>query len=135
MLANRGPRQTMAASAVRRLIVDSCLLTAAIVVAAGLSMAACRWLGRACDWTSVACATLAVVAAFIPPLWIDAYLGPSVGGTLATMAWRLGILLPAVLWSTVQIEAARNCVQVTMLACYLMILPLESWLLIRQSRP
>ena len=119
----------------RRLLVDTGLLLAAIIAAAGLTAWSLELTGRGCDLRSVAYATLAVSVALIPPLWLEYFIGPMVAAPLATVLWRLGVLLPVVLFSTYQIEAARNCVQVTLLACYLMILPLESWLLIRQSRP
>ena len=125
----------MTKSVAGKLLIDSLLLLAAILVIAGLSMAGMNWAGKACDLRSVALATIVVVIAFVPPLWLEYFIGPMVAAPLATVLWRLGVLLPAILFTTYQIEAARNCVQVTLLACYLMILPLESWLLIRQSRP
>jgi hypothetical protein len=117
------------------LLMDSGLLLAAIAVVACLTVFGFRWVGSPCDIQSVAMATLIVAVALVPPMWLEFFMGRAVAAPLATVAWRLGILLPAALWSTYKIEPARNCVQVTLLACYLMTLPLESWLLIRQPRP
>jgi hypothetical protein len=91
-----------------------------------------RQRGFACDPQSVAMATLAVMAALVPPLWFDR-LNLRVAGPLVTVMWRLGVLLPVIAFTTKQTEPVRNCTQGTLLACYLMTLPLESWLLIRQS--
>jgi hypothetical protein len=118
----------------RALLIDSSLLASAILAVACLTVFGFRMTEQACDIASVATATLCVGVAMVPPLWIDFWMGRSVAAPLATVVWRLGILLPAALWSTYQLEPARNCVQVTLLACYLMTLPLESWLLIRQPR-
>lgn len=120
--------------AVRALLIDSSLLAGAIAVAACLAIIGYRMTGKACDRAVVAMATVIVAVAMVPPLWIDFWMGRVVAAPVVTVMWRLGILLPAALWSTHQLEPARNCVQVTLLACYLMALPLESWLLIRQSR-
>lgn len=89
--------------------------------------------GMACDARSVAIGTLAVAAALVPPLWFDVLANLKVASPLATTMWRLGVLLPAIAYTTQQTEPVRNCMQGTLLACYLMTLPLESWLLIRQS--
>ena len=125
----------MSRSVTRELLAASgCLLAATALV--GIVSYGMLWrLGLVCAVSSVAWATLAVCVAFVPPLWFEVLIGQSAAGPLATVAWRLGVLLPAVLLSRYEIEAERNCAQVTLLACYLMILPLESWLLIRQSRP
>lgn len=119
----------------RALLVDSSLLVVAIVAVACLTVLVYRITQRPYDTTIVAMATLLVAVAMVPPLWIEFWMGRVVAASLATVMWRLGILLPAALWTTYQLEPARNCAQVTLLACYLMTLPLESWLLIRQSRP
>lgn len=118
----------------RALLVDSSLLVVAIVCVAGLTALGFRITKKPLVESSVAIATLVVVVAMVPPLWIEFWMGRAVAAPLATVVWRLGILLPSALWSTYQMEPARNCAQVTLLACYLMTLPLESWLLIRQPR-
>ena len=89
--------------------------------------------GMACDARSVALATLAVFTALVPPLWFEVLANLKVASPLVTAMWRLGVLLPVIAYTTQQIEPVRNCMQGTLLACYLMTLPLESWLLIRQS--
>lgn len=119
----------------RGLIVDSSLLLIVIIVAAVGCCVVFSRMGKPYDLLSVAIATIAVAAALIPPLWIEFWMGSVVAAPLATVLWRLGVLLPVILYSSYKIEPARNCMQVTLLACYLMTLPLESWLLIRQSRP
>ncbi len=89
--------------------------------------------GQACTPQSVALATTAVLVALVPPLWFERSMNLKAVGPLATVMWRLGILLPVIAYTTRQTEPVRNCMQGTLLACYLMTLPLESWLLIRQS--
>lgn len=89
--------------------------------------------GMSVDSRSVALATVAVAAALVPPLWFEHLAQLKVAGPLATVMWRLGVLLPVIAYTTQQTEPVRNCMQGTLLACYLMTLPLESWLLIRQS--
>src|SRR5690349_9797062 len=111
----------MTKSVARALLVDSALLVPAIVTAACFTAIGLRCSGQACDLRSVAMATFVVVLALVPPLWLEFFIGSMVAAPMATVLWRLGVLLPAVLFSTYQIEAARNCVQVTLLACYLMI--------------
>lgn len=114
-------------------------LLATLVVTGYLAMVGCvsyivmNQRGVACDATSVAMATLAVIAALVPPFWFEVLANLKVASPLVTMMWRLGVLLPAIVYTTQQTEPVRNCTQGTLLACYLMTLPLESWLLIRQS--
>jgi hypothetical protein len=119
---------------VSQLVGQSGLLLAVIVVTALGCCVVFRRLGMQYDAPSVALATSGVALALIPPLWFEMWRGLGVAAPLATVAWRLGILLPIILYTSYQFEPSRNCVQVTLLACYLMTLPLESWLLIRQSR-
>lgn len=87
-----------------------------------------------CGMQTVVLAALMAIFALIPPLWLEVLIGPSVAGPLAVVLWRLGVLIPAIMFTTHQIDPARKCCQVTILACYLVSLPLESWLLIRQTR-
>ena len=89
--------------------------------------------GNSCDPRSVAMATLAVMVALVPPLWFEIVGNLKAAAPLVTIMWRLGVLLPVIVYTTGQMEPVRNCMQGTLLACYLMTLPLESWLLIRQS--
>ena len=119
----------------RETLVASMWLLLATLLVASASYAGLNWFGQECSGRGVALATFAACIAFIPPLWFELLIGPTVASPLATVVWRLGVLLPTVLLTRYEIEAERNCAQVTLLACYLMILPLESWLLIRQSRP
>ncbi len=118
----------------RGLVLHSVVVILAIVATAGAVTCIQVWMGSVCEWQSVAYATFSVLLAMVPPLWIENRMGKSAAGPLATVAWRMGILIPAVVLSWNKVEPARNCIQVTMLACYLISLPLESWLLIRQSR-
>jgi hypothetical protein len=115
-------------------LMHSGLLLGLIVIVAGLTVVGFRMAGMMCEVRSVAIATLVACIALVPPLWLEIFIGPSVAGPTAVVFWRLGVLLPAVLFTTYQIEPSRKCCQVTLLACYLVTLPLESWLLIRQTR-
>lgn len=117
-----------------KLLVHTAWLLASIAVVGAGCYVVLKQSRMDCDGVSVAMATLAVALALVPPLWLECLAGTTVAAPVATVAWRLGILLPVILYSNYQTEPARNCAQVTLLACYLMTLPLESWLLIRQSR-
>ena len=106
-----------------------------MIVTTSLVCPVAFWLtGTTCDFRSVALATTMATVAFIPPLWIEVLMGPSVAGPIAVVLWRMAVLLPALLLTANQIEPARKCCQATLVACYLVSLPLESWLLIRQTR-
>ncbi len=120
--------------AVRELILHSTYLIVLLVATSAITFFVMSRLRMSCDWQSVALATLSVAVAVVPPLWIETVLGPMVAAPIAGVLWRLGVLLPVVVLSTYKLEAARNCVQVTLLVCYFVTLPLESWLLIRQTR-
>ncbi len=111
----------------------TCVLTGFLAMVGLVSFYLMKQRGMQADPQSVAIATLAVAAGLVPPLWFERLAPLKVAGPLATVMWRLGILLPVIAITTQLAEPVRNCMQGTLLACYLMTLPLESWLLIRQS--
>lgn len=124
----------MKTPSVRAIFVHSSFLFLLNVFVSALCLVGFYSSSMGCDIRMVAIAWLMVLAALIPPLWFEFLIGPSVAGPLAVVLWRLGVLIPAIMFTTHQIDPARKCCQVTILACYLVSLPLESWLLIRQTR-
>lgn len=67
----------------------------------------------------------------LPPLWFSSWIRNDSARPLVVVLWRFSILIPA-LWMAKSWEGLeRNCFLHALLACYLVALPLESWLLIR----
>lgn len=90
------------------------------------------------DALSIAFACVWCLGACVIPIWFKPLLRN--GGTyqLAVITWRLLALLPAMAWGMAQTGASRNSFMTTLMACYFLTLPLESWLLVRdaqRSRP
>lgn len=79
-------------------------------------------------------AALVMAGGFISPLWISPKLSNGAARQLFFVAWRLGILLPAVALSGWWDGEERKCFITVLLACYFVALPLESWLLIQEAR-
>lgn len=84
-------------------------------------------------WLNVVAAMFALLAC-VPPLWIARIISNGAVAQMAVPVWRLGVLLPAIVWSMQLTAAARNYFCVGLLACYFAALPLESWLLARQVK-
>jgi hypothetical protein len=114
----------------RSMVQQSFLLVGVIIGAAAIG-----WVVSHGAWAAIVVAAVVAIAALVPPLWFEFCLGRSVAAPTAVVAWRLGVLLPAVLFSASQAEPTRKCFQYTLLACYFIALPLESWLLSRYTRP
>lgn len=81
-----------------------------------------------------------VVAAFIvcmaalPPLFAGRLLSNGAANQLLVVAWRMGIMLPALAVASRYTAAERKYYLITLLACYFVSLLLESCLLIRDVR-
>lgn len=78
-----------------------------------------------------------VCLAALPPLFAGRLLSRLRNGAanqLLIIAWRMGIMLPALAVASRYEAAERKYYLVTLLACYFVSLLLESWLLIRDVR-
>ncbi len=82
----------------------------------------------------IALAALASLIATVTPIWLERLIIN--GGTyqLAVIGWRMGTMLMALALASLFPLPARNCILTTLLACYFVTLPLESWLLARRTR-
>ncbi len=80
----------------------------------------------------VVLATMFTLGGCIPPLSFPTLLSHSPASHIAVTLWRLGLLLPAVITLGNLDGAERKYFLVALLACYLVALPVESWLLIHQ---
>ncbi len=79
-------------------------------------------------------AALVTLMGTLPPLFFGRLLSNSAANQLAIVAWRIGIMLPAVAIAWRFDGDERKCYLIALLACYFVSLPLESWLLIRDVR-
>lgn len=84
--------------------------------------------------TPAALATLVALAGFLPPLWFSLLISNGSACQLAVVAWRFGVLLPALMGIHGWEGEERKFFLQAFLACYFIGLPLESWLLIREAR-
>lgn len=84
-------------------------------------------------WPTLAAAG-AVALSCVPGPYFRAVFSNGAARQLAAVAWRLLTMLVAFGLAGWWEGAARNCYLTTLLACYFVALPLESWLLIRQCR-
>lgn len=81
-------------------------------------------------WPAISAALITLLAT-LPPLYFTRLLSNGAANQLAVVSWRLAIILPAVALATKYVDDERKCYLITLLACYFISLPLESWLLIR----
>ena len=79
-------------------------------------------------------AVAATMMGSLPPLLFGRLLANGAGSQLAVVAWRLAVMLPALAIAPRLPGDERNCYLISLLACYFVALPLESWLLIRDVR-
>lgn len=70
----------------------------------------------------------------LPPLSFRSLFSKALASHLAVTVWRIGILAPALVLARTWEGDERNCFITTLLACYFVALPLESWLLIHQVK-
>lgn len=82
----------------------------------------------------VVLATLLTLGGCLPPLWLPTLLSHAPASQIGVTLWRLGILLPAILVANGLEGVERKYFVVALLACYLVALPVESWLLIHQVK-
>lgn len=73
------------------------------------------------------------IAATIAPIWLESLIFNGATFQLAVITWRLMTMLGAVLIAQTFPAEARNCFLTTLMACYFIALPLESWLLARNA--
>ena len=91
--------------------------------------------GHAPPAAAMYCALAAVwtATAAIAPIWLESLIFNGATFQLAVITWRLMTMLGAfVIVQTFPAES-RNCFLTTLMACYFIALPLESWLLARNA--
>jgi hypothetical protein len=79
-------------------------------------------------------AALVVAFGTLPPLFFGRLFGNTAANQLAVVAWRMGIMLPAVAIALRFGQGERKCYLMALLTCYFVSLLLESCLLIRDVR-
>lgn len=79
-------------------------------------------------------AALVTLFATIPPLFFTRLLANGATNQFAVMAWRMGIMFPALTIATRFVAEERKYYLIALMACYFVALPLESWVLIRDVR-
>lgn len=79
-------------------------------------------------------AMLWTMLATIVPFWFERVISNGAALQLAVVVWRMGTLLPALAFATTLQGNARICFVSTLLVCYFVALPLESWLLALRAR-
>ena len=121
-------------AAVPPLVRNVCLITLLVCLAGGLSYLATISHGTSHAAAPAAMATAATLFGILPPLCFGRLLPNGAANQLAVVAWRLAIMLPALAIAWRFDGAQRNCFLMTLMACYFVGLPLESWLLIRDVR-
>ncbi len=72
-------------------------------------------------------------SAAIAPIWLESLIINGATFQLAVITWRLVTMLGALLIAQTFPTDARNCFVTTLMACYFIALPLESWLLARNA--
>ncbi len=113
---------------------NALVVSAAIVGAGVISLLATISHGWEQVIRPVAIATSATLFGLVPPLLISKMMRNVAAKQLLVVAWRLGIMLLALLLATRFLDEERKWYLNTLLACYFVALPLESWLLIVDAR-
>jgi hypothetical protein len=117
-----------------QLLLSLALLSIAIAAAGVASAIATFNHGyRDVVWPSLV-ATIGTWLAVAPGQWVTRLVSNGPAKQLAIVVWRLMILLPCLVIGGAWDGDARKCFFITLLACYFVGLPLESWLLIRDVR-
>ncbi len=117
-----------------RLLQKQVVLCAAIAVTGGLVQLATI----SHNWSQsriMAVVAMAWVAmATVVPTSFKSAINNGAAFQLLVVGWRLGAMLPALYFASFLVGDARNCFLVTLMPCYFVALPLESWLLAREAR-
>lgn len=82
----------------------------------------------------VVVATMVTLVGSLPPLWLGRLISNGPASQLAVIGWRLAVMLPSLAMLGFWEGGERNCFLITLLACYFVALPLESWLLIQDVK-
>lgn len=110
------------------------LILGAVAMAAALSSLATISHGLPFSPRAAGAAVTATLLASLPPLGFGRWLSNGAAKQLAVVSWRLAVVLPALGAAWRFEDTERKCYLVTLLVCYFVALPLESWLLIREAR-
>lgn len=113
---------------------NALLIALLIALAAALSYRATISHGISAGPKPTVVAALVALMATIPPLYFTRLLSNGATNQLAVVAWRMAIMLPALAIAVRYTADERKCYLISLLACYFISLPLESWLLIRDVR-
>ena len=113
---------------------NALLIALLITLAAALSYRATISHGISAGPKPTVVAALVALMATIPPLYFTRLLSNGATNQLAVVAWRMAIMLPALAIAVRYTADERKCYLISLLACYFISLPLESWLLIRDVR-
>ena len=117
-----------------QLLSNLALLSVAIAAAGVASAIATFNHGYHAAWWPSLVATVGTWLGVAPGLWVAGRVSNGPAKQLAIVVWRLMILLPCLVIGNTWDGDARKCFFITLLACYFVGLPLESWLLIRDVR-
>ncbi len=115
-------------------LLNSLLIVAAVTIVALLSYLATISHGITASPQPAIIAALVTLMGSLPPLHFGRLLRNGAANQLAVVAWRMGIMLPAVALAMRYDNGQRKCYLIALLACYFVSLLLESWLLIRDVR-
>ncbi len=110
------------------------LIALAICLSAWISYRATIGHGIAVSPQTAQVAALVTLFATLPPLFFTRLLPNGATNQFAVMAWRMGIMFPALTIVTRFEGDERKYYLIALMACYFVALPLESWLLIRDVR-
>jgi hypothetical protein len=124
MGSSRGPSQVK---------ISLILMLAIALTCAGLYLATFNH-GTACQPRFIVLGGLATMSATILPIWLERWIFNGAAYQLLVVGWRMGTMLFALALASQFPLDARNCTAMTLLACYLVTLPLESWLLALRTR-
>lgn len=113
---------------------NSLVLTLAVMLTAVAFYLATIHRGYQHALLPIALGAVCTLLACLPPLYAQRLLSNGAAQQLAVVAWRFGIILPALAIATKLPSEQRNYFLISMLACYFVALPLESWLLIRDLK-
>ncbi len=113
---------------------DSLLIVVIVACCAALSYLATISHGISSRPQPAFIAALVTLMGTLPPLHFGRLLSNGAAKQLAIVAWRMGIMLPAVAIALRYENEERKCFLIALLACYFVSLLLESWLLIRAVR-
>ncbi len=113
---------------------NSLLIAVLVATAAWLGYRATISHGASCSPKPAVIAAMIVLFGALPPLYFGRLLSNGATKQFSIIAWRIAIMLPALVLAMRYVDVERKCYLISLMACYFVALPLESWLLIRDVR-